>query len=146
MGSARGTDVEPGASAKARERSVCWRRTSPHVGTAVDQFPQFGPRARCQRVCRSRVADAQVGKRVPATRARRLDGRAGAIVSSGVLGRLRPLGVGRSLVLGARCSHHGDILAATERRPATHAAAEGVRLNPLAATDLAHGVGRRQQG
>ena len=70
-------------------------------------------------------------------RAHRLDGRAGAIVGSGVLGRFRPLGVGMSLVLGARCSHHGDILAATERRPATRAA-EGVRLNQLAATDLAH--------
>ena len=79
-------------------------------------------------------------------RARRLDGRAGAIVGSGVLWRFRPFGVGMSLVLGARCSHHGDILAATERRQATRAAAEGLRLNQLAATDLAHGVGRRQQG
>ena len=114
MGPARGTDVGPRASAR-RERTVCWRSTSPHVRTAVDQFPQFGPSGCCQRVCRSRVADAQVGKRVPATRARGLDGRAGAIVGSGVLGRLRPFGVGRSLVLGARCSHHGDILAATER-------------------------------
>ena len=141
MGSPRGTGVGPWCLRQdARERAVCWRSTSPHVGTAVDQFPQFGPSGRCQRVCRSRVTDAQVGKRVPPVRARRLDGRAGAIVSSGVLGRFRPLGVGMSLVLGARCSHHGDILAATERRPATRAAAEGVRLNQLAVTDLAYGL------
>ena len=73
-------------------------------------------------------------------RARGLDGAAGSVVGSGVLGRFRPFRVGMSLALGAWCSHHSDILAATERRPATRAAAEGVRLNQLAATDLVHGL------
>ena len=96
------------------------------VATMVERPPCAALESRrwCDaRIRRNRVADAQVVKRVPAMRARGLDGRAGAIVGSGVLGRFRPLREARRSPRAFGVGFMATLLAATERTSAGVAAA-----------------------